>query len=312
MKPHFIKYSFLLMAVFVLGLASQALALAPPVAMVTQVKGTVESAKDKDWKKITSNKFVFDGTKVRTGADGSATIINQTTNMSQNLGANSEIEITAAAIKVVSGTLSEPQKAGDGALTSMSQRFEQAQRYTTVRRSVDKKKDIKLATAREVTLSEEHPDLVWSNMGPEYSYRLIIDEKGVDVPAGTEEMIRHKVSGLTPGSHQYRVDVMKDGVAAYAPKDNRTLVWLGGNDLAEFNKKLAEVKASSPNDEFLIANYLDEKGMTVAAMDMYRKYFKANPGDVDMFPLLIKAYHDLKLDGLKKEAALEYSKNTGN
>ncbi|MBF0145138.1 MAG: hypothetical protein HQL84_04235 [Magnetococcales bacterium] len=313
MKPHLIKYSFLLMAVFVLGLASQALALAPPVAMLTQVKGTVEISKDKEWKKVTANKFIFEGTKIRTGADGSASIVNQTTNTSQNLAANSEVEVTTAAIKVVSGTLSEPQKAGDSVLASMNQRFEQAQRYTTVRRSVDKKdKEPKLTTAREITLTEAHPDLVWSNMGEEFSYRLIIDEKGVEVPASKESMIRYKVSGLTPGAHKYRVEVVKDGVSVFSPKGDRTLTWLGGAALDEFNKKLGELKAAAPGDEFLIANFLDEKGLTVAAMDMYRKYFKDNPDEVDMFPLLIKTYHDLKLDGLKKEAALEYNKNAGN
>ncbi|MBF0415003.1 MAG: hypothetical protein HQL78_01925 [Magnetococcales bacterium] len=313
MKPHWIKFNFLLMAMFVLGLASQALALAPPVAMLTQVKGTVEVFKDKEWKKVTSNKFIFDGTKVRTGADGAATIINQANSTSQNMAANTELEITAAAVKVVSGTLSEPQKAGGDVLSSMNQRFEEAQRYTTVRRSVDKKEnDQKLATIREVTLSEQHPDMVWSNVGPEFSYRLIIDDRAIDVPATKDEMVRFKVTGLTPGPHKYRVDVIKDGTAVFSPNGDRTMVWLGGAALEEFNKKLAEIKGSTPGDDFLVANFLDEKGLTVAAMDMYRKYFKANPGDIDMFPLLIKTYHDLKLNELKKEAALEYNKIMGN
>ncbi|HIJ82579.1 MAG: hypothetical protein HW380_2073 [Magnetococcales bacterium] len=313
MKPHLIKYSFLLVAVFVFGLASQALALAPPVAMLTQAKGTVEVSKDKEWKKVTANKFVFEGSKVRTGADGAVTIINQATNTSQNMAANSEVEITAATIKVVTGSLSEPQKAGDSALASMSQRFEQAQRYTTVRRSVDKKeKDQKLNTVQDITLSEAHPDLVWSNMGPEFSYRLIIDNKGVEVPASKDNMVRAKVAGLTPGVHKFRVEVVKDGVSVFTPKAEHNLVWLGGDALAEFSKKLAELKSSAPGDDFLVANFLDEKGMTVAAMDMYRKYFKDHPGDVDMFPLLIKTYHDLKLQDLKKEAALEYNKLSGN
>lgn len=313
MKPHLIKYSLLLIAVFVIGLVNQALALSPPVAMLSQVKGTVEISKGKEWKAVTSNKFIFDGTKVRTGADGSATLINQTTNTSQNLGAGSEIEVTATAIKMVSGTLSEPQKAGDGVLASMSSRFEQAQRYTTVRRSVDKKdKDKKLNTAREITLSNTHPDMVWANMGEEFSYRLIIDNKGIDVPASKGDMIRFKVTGLTPGTHKYRVEVVKDGVSVFSPKGDKTMVWLGGTALEDLNKKLAEIKASTPGDDFLVANLLDEKGMTVAAMDLYRKYFKENPGDIDMFPLLIKTYHDLVLTDLKKEAALEYNKNAGN
>lgn len=313
MKPHLIKFSVLLIAVFVMGLVNQALAIAPPVAMLSQVKGTVEISKGKEWKAVTSNKFIFDGTNVRTGADGSATIINQTTNMSQILGAGTEIEITAAAIKKISGTLSEPQKAGDGVIASMSSRFEQAQRYTTVRRSVDKKDaDKKLNTAREVTLSNEHPDMVWSNMGPEFSYRLIIDNKGIEVPASKEDMIRFKITGLTPGTHAYRVEVVKDGVSVFSPKGDKTMIWLGGAALEDLNKKLAEIKASTPGDNFLMANLLDEKGFTVAAMDLYRKYFKENPSDVDMFPLLIKTYHDLVLTDLKKEAALEYNKKASN
>ncbi|MBF0421384.1 MAG: hypothetical protein HQL73_00145 [Magnetococcales bacterium] len=313
MKLQWIKLNVLLMAIFVLGLANQALALAPPVAMLTQVKGTVEVNKDNEWKKVTSNKFIFDGTKARTGADGSVVIINQANSTSQTMAANTEVEITAAAIKVISGKLSEPQKAGGDVLSSMNQRFEEAQRYTTVRRSVDKKEtDQKLATIREVTLSEAHPDLVWSNVGPEFSYRLIIDDKTVDVAASKDEMIRYKVTGLTPGVHKYRVEVMKDGAAVFVPNGDRSLTWLAGSALDEFNKKLAEIKAATPGDDFLIANFLDEKGLTVAAMDMYRKYFKENPGDTEMFPLLIKTYHDLKLNELKKEAALQYNKSAGN
>lgn len=314
MKPRLVAVSISLVAIFALGMVGDVMAKSPPVEMLTQIEGTVEYATGTEWKKVNRSKFLFEGNKIRTGADGSASLVNQQTNTSRKLDPSSEIEITPKGAKLVSGNLSEAKPAAAGSLVdSLNQRFAKAQRYTTVRRSVStKQKKAKLTTVKDITLCEAHPDLVWENMGPEYSYRLYIDDKSVDVPSAQEDMVRYKFPTLTPGDHEYRVDLVQNGQVVFETKKNNTIKWLGGPSLAEFEKGLAKIKASNPGDAILLASYLEDQGMIVAAMDVYRQYFKENADDVDMYPLLIKAYHDLKLKTLNMAEAVRYNQMVGS
>ncbi|MBF0296721.1 MAG: NfeD family protein [Magnetococcales bacterium] len=304
-----LKFVLLIVFCLALGLAGRGWAETNPVAMLTQAQGTVEYSKDgAKWKAVSRNKLLSEGEQVRTAADGSAKLINQTTSTVQDLGANSVVKITANGIEKVSGSLSEPAKTEGDLLESLDKRFAKAQRYTTVRRSVDKAKSTKLETIKEIALSTRYPDLVWSNIGSEYTYELVIDEKAVPIAAGSGDMIRHKVSGLTPGKHTYLVKVMQNGQEVYAPKKGNTLTWVDGDALKTLEKGMKEMQALAPGDDFMLGAYMEDHGFTVAAMDLYRKYFQANPKDVDMRPMLIKTYHDLNLKDLQKNEAVQYQK----
>ncbi|MBF0126209.1 MAG: hypothetical protein HQM02_03260 [Magnetococcales bacterium] len=304
-----LKFIVLTAFLWTLGITSQGWAEVNPVAMITQAQGTVEYSKDGEkWKPVMRNKLLSEGEQVRTAGDGSAKLINQATSTIQNMGANSLVKITATAIEKVSGALSEPEKSSSDLLESLDKRFAKAQRYTTVRRSVDKGKSTKLDTIKEISLSPQYPDLVWSNIGSEYTYELIINDKPIPVPAGTGEMIRHKISGLTNGRHIYLVKVMQNGQEVYAPKKGNTINWVDGEQLKTLDKGMKEMQALAPGDDFMLGAYMEDHGFTVAAMDMYRKYFKENPKDVDMRPMLIKTYHDLNLKDLQKNEAVQYQK----
>ncbi|MBF0340683.1 MAG: hypothetical protein HQL95_06915 [Magnetococcales bacterium] len=307
------RFKLMLMAGLLagIGLTGQVQADSNPVAMVTQAQGNVEASKDGDkWKAVTRNKLMGEGEQVRTAADGSAKLINQITGTVQTMGADSVVKITANGIEKVSGSLSEPDKSAGDLLESLDKRFAKAQRYTTVRRSVDKEKgkSVKLDTISEISLSPQFPELVWSNMGNEYSYELIIDEKPTPVPAASGEMVRHKIAGLTPGKHDYLVRVLQNGQEIFAPKKPGKINWLDGEALKPVEKGIKEMQALAPGDDFMMGAFLEDRGFTVAAMDMYRKYFKDNPKDVDMRPMLIKTYHDLNLKELQKNEALQYQK----
>ncbi|MBF0454664.1 MAG: hypothetical protein HQL72_07570 [Magnetococcales bacterium] len=308
MKSTFMKIGVMLISILWLGVGAEAFAKSPPVAMLTQVKGKIEYSKDgQKWKKIRRNKFLFEGYTVRTGDDGSAKLVNQITNMSRDVGPNTEFKISSKGGELVSGILSKPMQASGDLVASLNKRFAKAQRYTTVRRSVNKKKKLKLNTIKEVTLSAAHPDLVWEGMGSDIAYRLTIDGTSYDVPAVNGSMVRFSVPTLSSGDHEYTVELVKDGETVYSPKKSHIIKWMDGNHLAAFNQGLASVKSAAPGDDFLLANYLEEKGMTVAAMDMYRKYFTENADDIDMYPMLIKSYHDLKLKDMKKAEAVKYN-----
>lgn len=295
------------------GLAGQAWAEANPVAMATQAQGNVEyCSKECDkWKPVTRNKLLSEGQQLRTAADGSTKLINQATGTVQTLGPNSAIKITADNIEKVSGTLSEPEKSSGDLLENLDKRFAKAERYTTVRRSVDKDKTekvVKLETVKEISLSAQYPELAWANAGNEYAYELIIDGKATPVAASSDKIVRHKVAGLTAGKHEYLVRVMQNGQEVYAPKKPSTINWLEGEALKPVEKGMKEMQALAPGDDFMMGAYLEDRGFTVAAMDLYRKYFKDNPSDVDMRPMLIKTYHDLNLKELQKEEASQYQK----
>lgn len=307
MKSRLLNLSVLLVPSLWLGLAMSATAGGPPVAMLTQVQGDVQVSKDgKEWKKVDRNKFLFAGYQVKTGADGAGKLVNQATNMTQEIAAGSVVEITEDAAKAVSGSLSDGKQDSGGLANGLSQRFEKAQRYTTVRRSVDKKStDVKLDTVSEITLSSAYPDLVWSGMGKEYAYRLTIDGKSQDVAATDADVIRVKVAGLTPGEHTYQVEVMQGDKAVYTPKKSGTIKWLSPEEEAGIAAGLAQIDKTSPNDDFSKALFLDDKGIVVSAMDLYQKFFEKNGDETDLYPMLIKSYHDLKLGKLKKEGALK-------
>ena len=176
MKLRLVQLGVVLLSFLWLGLGGEALAKSPPVAMLTQVKGDVQYSKNgKKWKKVRRNKYLFSGYQIKTGADGSGKLVNEGTQMARKVGSGSVIKITDTGAEMVSGSLSEPEAAGSSLSASLSKRFAKAQRYTTVRRSVNKHKKVKLSTVKSISLSSKYPELVWEDMGSGFSYRLIID-----------------------------------------------------------------------------------------------------------------------------------------
>jgi len=281
---------------------------AGPVAMLMQVEGTVEYSKNgTKWKKVRRNKLLKDGYQVRSGADGSANIVMQKDGSVRKLGADSVAKIKESGTEKVSGTLSDASGSGTSLLAGVSNRFSSAQRYTTVRRSVNKKKALKLKTIKKINLSSEYPDLVWQNMGDQYSYNLILDGKTSEIAASKDKMIRYKVSGMSEGAHKLKVEVLKDGKVVYTPKKDSMVQWLSAAEMTKVAEGLAEVGKVAPDNNFFVAYYLSEQGLTVAAMDAYRSYLTDNSDDNDVRPMLIEVYHQLKLANLKKDESLIYN-----
>lgn len=290
----------------VVGGAAMAKPKKTPVAMIMQAKGKVEYTKNgKKWKKVRRNKFLFAGAQVRTGADGGGVLINQAKNTSRTLGANSVISIEDDGAKLVSGSLSDPVAASGNLVASLTKRFSKAQRYTTVRRGV---MHVEQKTIKKITLSPTYPNLVWQAFGPEYSFRLVIDGKAQEISGKSGATISHRLSGLAPGKHSYRIEILKDGQVVYTPKRDGSIIWLSQEEEAAYLAGEEAVRKMSGGDDFLIAAHMDDKGFLVPAMETYRKYFSANPDDNDMRPMLIKAYFDLKLKNMRIKEAGVYNK----
>lgn len=289
------------------------LAADPPVALLMQVSGSVDFSRDgKDWKPVTRNKYLFAGDMVRTGADGSGKLVDQASNMAQTMSAGSQIEVAGTALKVVSGKLSAPEAATGDLVAGLGNRFAEAQRYTTVRRGVQKEGAIKLRVVQQVTLSATYPELAWQSFGKSHSYVLTIDGKAQNVAGTDGDMVRVKIPELSAGKHSFTVAVM-EGAQKVAEADKEgAIMWLSAAEDKALVDSVAKIRAINAKDDFSVANLLDEKGLTVAAMDLYRKYFDENKDDNEMRPLLIRAYNELKLVDLKQKEALVYNDKLAN
>jgi hypothetical protein len=267
-----------------------------PVAKLVQVEGDVEYSRNgTSWKRVTRTKYLFEGYKITTG-------------MTRNLGSASEIAVRTDGVELIDGNLTKPKKDSGSIFEGLSNKFATAQRYTTVRRSVTKADDgqcdNKVRTIREVALSPAHPDLVWRNACPEYSYRIVINGEFREVAAeSTSEMIRYTISDIEPGEHSYHVEVLDKDGTVYIPRSESKFVWID----AKVEKALMAEVNEAQDDVFIAASMLEERLMFVAAMDKYRDYFNENPDDNDMRPLLIQSYQGLKLSNLRESEARLYN-----
>ena len=292
---------------------AQAMAAEPPVSMIMQPTGAIEVSKDgAKWLPITRNKFLFAGDLVRTGTDGAGKLIDQNTNMAQSMGANTEVKVDAAGVKAVAGSLSAPEAASGDLAAGLGNRFAEAQRYTTVRHAVNKEQELKLRLVSHVSLSATYPELAWEAQGKQYSYVVTIDGKAFPVPATESEIARLKLPALSAGNHSFTVAVLDGGNKVAESEKEGVIQWLTEADDKALSEAVAKLKAAYPKDDFTIANLLDSKGVTVAAMDLYRTHFDANKDDNDMRPLLIRAYNDLKLKGPRQREATLYNEQLQN
>lgn len=293
--------------------ATAATAAEPPVSMLMQPVGVVEISKDgTKWSPVTRNKFLFAGDTVRTGADGGGKLIDQNTNMAQTMGANATVKVDPTGIKAVAGQLSAPEQASGDLVAGLGNRFAEAQRYTTVRRAVNKETEIKLRVVGQVTLSATYPELAWEAFGKQYSYVVTVGGKPFPAAAAEGDVARLRLPDLGEGRHAFTISVM-DGANKVAEAEKEgAIMWLSAAQDKALADDIAKIKAAAPSDDFAVANLLDSRGVTVAAMDLYRKHFDANKDDNDMRPLLIKAYNDLKLKGPRQREAQLYNEMLQN
>ena len=211
--------SFVLFSAFLL---QPAIAKKIPLGMLVEIKGKIEYSKNgKRWKKVRRNKFVYKDYLVKVSADSSVKYMNQETSQTTQLTANSKVKVTPEGLQALEGSLGGTD-AGGGLLAGLSKQFKKTQKYTTVRRSVQKEGiHLKLATN---TVSKEFSELAWETVGAEYAYRLHLgkqdrktkewtDSAVYDVPATSEEIVRTKIKPISK-KQKYFVEVLDESGGA--------------------------------------------------------------------------------------------------
>lgn len=309
-----LKQILVLLSCFLFLGASNAIAgKKDPVAVLSQVKGTVEYQKKgkKKWKKVRRNKFLFSGYTIKVGKNGAGKLTDKKTGKSYQLTAGNVIKVKAKGVKATKGSLKEAA-ASSKLASSLMKKFDKSQSYTTVRRSA-KKNSIKIDAARELTVESGQPYLVWENTGKDYRYELTVGSDTYKVPATTGEIVMAKIKPFK-GTVSYQINVFKGTKSivkmkqfkSKGKKKDRTITWLDGGDKQEVRDSISALQAEYPDNGFMLGNYYEDQKMYVAAMDQYRKYLADNPDEIEMAPYLFRVYKKLKLKKVYKTELEEY------
>ena len=307
MKKLLLIFSVLFLAVSTLSAASK-----DPVGVLFQTKGTVEyTKKGKKWKKVRRNKFLFKGYQVRTGPDSSGKITVQATGASHEIAPNSLVQITKKGLVAKKGSISEVSSSGT-LVSGLMKKFSRSQSYTTVRRS-HKKKKLKVEAATDLTLTDEHPYMVWPNVGSDMDYKLSIGDRVYEVPASSGEMVKFKIQPFD-GERKFIIEAIKDGktVATLKPRKVRGKLrpnaakWLSGSEKAEYEKALKAIQETYGEASFLLGGFYERQNMWVAAMELYKQYLAENPDEIEMTPYLFRVYKKLRLTDIYKKELVQW------
>ena len=195
-------------------------------------------------------------------------------------------------VNLVRGEFSSSRILASNVIAKLKEKLDDAFRFVTVRRQAPCEPVIR--TARNLNLSSNYPDLVWHNACPTYLYRLTIDDDTYDIPmVDSGDIVRFTVADITPGEHDYRVEIIDQGRVIYSPSSNSNFVWIDDNSAAEIHDQAVKIGS----DIFAQTDYLEENGFLVEVMFKYRDYFESHSEENYLRPLLIKAYAELGLYG---------------
>lgn len=272
-----------------------------PVAKVTTFTGTVEVSTDgQRWRPLKRAKLLFNGYRVRTGANGTASVAGRGDD-AFDLGPRTVVAVESRALRVVSGQATRPQR--ETGLTAffsdLQRRFVSRQRYTTVRRGVDDAWQV--LTPDHVTASADYPTLVWQNGGASVRYRLHVGSQAFDVPAAPAGVpyVTYQLRDVAPGTHTLLVEVLDaDGTVKFADPNGGELVWLDAEASRQVKAQHAAMLADASNTDEEIAEFLSSKGLLVAAMTHCHDYLVDSPEDEAMTLAYLKALKELRLDAL--------------
>jgi hypothetical protein len=279
-----------------------------PQFMLYKPEGMVQYSNDgQKWASISYSKFLYQSDQIQTGKNSSCMLLDQKNRTIQHMPENTSIIINNNGIESKKGQISKKGSVNH-LLCDMNKKFFKALRYTVVRRSVTTAPSFELKTAKRITVSASYPDLVWQHLGPKYSYQLFIDSLKFDISVDKDvPTVRFPVPKLKSGKHKYYVKVLKDGTPLYAPSKKKSLYYLSEQEQAELLNQKNTIEQIDPENGFLLGNFLEEKGLIVAAMDYYQQFFEKNPEENQMRPFLIKVYSDLRLNHLKKVEINRYN-----
>ena len=273
-----------------------------PVAFILSSHGkNFYSTDGSNWEKIDRRTFVFPGQTIKTGPNGNCKIIFESFKYTKYIEKNSHVIIENDDIKVLSGNVKNQEKVFN-ILENIKRKFLCVQRYVSVPRSLKINKNI-FNLPVSLVVCDNYPNLVWENCGPDYSYKLTIDKNIYDIQKSKQSIIKFKLKNIKPGEHSYQVEVMHNSTLYQKAKSK--FYWLSEE---EYKPILSKEKNLQLIDDkgFLLGNYLDDKGLKVAALDYYLNFFSLEY-DNNLVPFIAKVYKELGLINILKQEVQKYN-----
>lgn len=305
------RFQYVLFTIIIIEFAFLSTVIAEtqaPLFLLFKPEGLVKYSCDgQQWSEVTRNKFLYQNDHIQTGKSSSCMLLDQKNSTIQSMSENTRIGIHKNGIVKKSGMITKTG-AINHLLGDMNKKYFKALRYSVLRRSASRTPTFELKTAKKITVSSKYPDLVWQHVGAEYSYRLYIGSHSFDISANNNSStVRFSLPLLKSGYHKYFVTVLKNGSPLYEPPKKRKLYFMSEKEQTELLNQKKIIEAIDPENGFLLGNFLEEKGLIVAAMDYYRQFFEKNPEENQMRPFLIKVYSDLRLSHLKRAEINRYN-----
>ena len=270
-----------------------------PAARVTAWAGTVEYSNDRgsSWRPVEWRKYLLPGYRLRTGADGTATLQRLPDREQQQVGVNTVVEVEPEEIHLWSGELSAPRIERGSTTQALWARFQLHQRFMSTRRShIDWHVPERAQLARTLKVDRHHPEVVWHHAGPGYGYRLVVGEQSFEIaPMAAPEFIRFSLPELPPGEYDARVSVLYGDEVVFEPRRSSKLIW---SDRRETRAHQRQRKDLADDPASLAAWQLDNH-YRVAAMDTLRDWHQQHPHSREIRPLLAVAYGELRLGQLQ-------------
>ncbi|MBF0622732.1 MAG: hypothetical protein HQL54_12475 [Magnetococcales bacterium] len=193
------------------------------------------------------------------------------------------------------------QRLNDVGIVDLDKRLERGRRSAVMPASVPKLEKVgvyRWHRIRRTTLSSSYPELIWPDPGPEYLFRIQIENKVHEVSGEVAgKMIRWTVPQLTPGTHEmfmsaYRIS---DAVELFQAKHSAQLIWLDQAQTARIDQRVTTLLDETGDDPWILANYLDSEGVLVPAFDYYEQAWKRDPVNGMIAQLLLKVTKQLGL-----------------
>ncbi|MBF0451263.1 MAG: hypothetical protein HQK75_11215 [Candidatus Magnetomorum sp.] len=310
-QKSFISTIYIAVLISVIIFQAESYAKRGPVGLLIQVQGDVyHSYRGKSEKKVYRNMFLFSGSTIVTKAGSTCRLIDQINSTLIDLSENTEIQLIDNGIHVVKGNISEGPING-GLLNGIRRKYARAQRYSSIQRNARKKVEIDFFTAKSMTISKKYPDIVWENLGPEYTYILHISGKAFVIKPSNDEkdLVRYSLIDILPGQYSYQVEVVKNDTVVATSKADHQIIVLSDKEQLDIDNSGECLKKISSNNPFLQAYILDDKGLTVAAMDLLREDSSQNHHNNDTRLFLIKTYSDLELKKCKAKEQVFFYQN---
>jgi len=273
------------------------------LARITPQEGVVEMRSVRGgWSQIEHVVYLVNGNAIRTREDSTALVEISGTEYGATMNSSSQLEVADNQVDLVRGEFVNNQVRVTNLTARLQEKLRGAFQYVTQRRQGPCQPVIR--TARNVTLSSAHPELVWQNACPRYTYRLTIDDHVYEIAdAGEDDIVSYTVSEVTPGPHAYRVEILENNRVIYTPATNSTFEWVTRSEA----EQLASQIAALGDDVFAQSDLLEDKGFLVATMHLYRDFFQNHSEENYLRPLLIKAYAELGLYNLQSEEVRLYN-----